>query len=301
MDETDITLCKLLLDNSRRSYDELASKLGLSINAVHKRVKALEELNIIRSFIARPSLTAQNVTSVWIFGRSLSKKSHDSHLKLQKNDHTYWVAYTGGEVIYVGGYLRDISELDAYSTFVRNEAQIDEPIVAILPSTPRHGSTDELHQLDYQIISSLHKDSRKPLANVASELNLTAKTVRNRLERMIDRQLIDLTLEWYPDASNDILSILHISLGMNIDRMKLSSMLTESLSPNLVFCVPFSNYPNQLVAVIWANTMRKIEELHEKVSEMEDIDSVTSNVLQIGYSFETWRDKAIAERAMIHA
>src|SRR5208283_1508768 len=105
MDETDIKLCQLLLVNSRLSYDELASNLDLSINAVHKRVKNLIDLRIIRAFTARLSLSALHTINIWVFGRSQSKHPQEAHLRLKKNDSTYWVAYSGGEFLYIGGYL----------------------------------------------------------------------------------------------------------------------------------------------------------------------------------------------------
>lgn len=295
MDEKDIKLCQLLLNNSRTPYEVLARRLDISINAVHKRVKVLEELHIIRAFVARPSLASLNALNVWIFGRSESKR-HDIHLKLQENDCTYWVAYSGGEQVYVGGYLRDISELESYASFVRSSALIPEPVVGILPSLPKLASPEQLRQLDYQIISSLHKDSRKSLVDVASEIRVTPKTVRNRLERMIDNHLLDLTMDWYPDASNDILSILHLGLAPDARNTSIYSSMMEELSPNLLFPVLFANLPNQLAAVSWTNNMKQQEEVREKIAEVKGVTSVAMNVLQIGYSFETWRDKLISEK-----
>jgi DNA-binding Lrp family transcriptional regulator len=297
MDATDIKICQLLLENSRLPYDDLAGKLGLSINAVHKRVRALVDLGIIRAFIARPSLIARNAISIWIYGRSQSTRLHQAHLKLQKNDCTYWVAYAGGEFLYVGAYLHDISELASYVTFVRDEAQMIDPTVGILPSMPKRVSADDLHKIDYQIISSMHKDSRKPLADVASELHVSARTVRNRLDRLIDERLIDLTVDFYPDASNDIFSLLHLSLAPEASIAATVMSLVENFSPNFLFAVPFSNLPNQIVSFMWTNTMKQLEELRAKVETTKGINSVILNVLQIGYSFETWRDKMIPERS----
>lgn len=298
MDEKDMKLCELLLGNSRFSYEELAENLGVSINAIHKRVKALVDLRIIRDFVARPSLAAANaIPPVWVFGRCESKYIHDVHLRLAKNDCTYWVSYSGGEFLYVGGYLRDLSELDPYTTFVINETHMSEPTVGIFPFLPGQSPAgDGLQRLDYQIVASLHKDSRKPLADVAEELHLTAKTVRNRLQRMIDKQLVELTIDWYPDASNDIMSLMHLGLIPSVDKMALSSQFLEGFSPNLIFPVFFANLPNLLVYFVWTNTMRQLEELRAKFAEAKEVQSIMLNVLQIGYTFDTWRDKQIEQK-----
>ncbi|MDG6922813.1 MAG: hypothetical protein JRN67_05915, partial [Nitrososphaerota archaeon] len=68
-----------------------------------------------------------NALNVWIFGSSEYKR-YDIHLKLQENDCTYWIAYSEDELVYVGSYLHDISELGSYASFVRSNALIPEPV-----------------------------------------------------------------------------------------------------------------------------------------------------------------------------
>lgn len=295
MDQTDIALCRLLQVNSRVPYHELASKLGLSINAVHKRIRGLVKLGIIRSFRARVSLFALDALNAWVFGRSESAHLDDMHLRLKKNDSTYWVANSGGGYVYVGGYLRDVSQLESYTSFVAHEVEMASPTVGILPSLPRRSAQVTLRTLDYEIISSLHHDSRKPLSEVALEVGASAKTARRRLSWMVDRRLVELTIDWYPDASNDIIAISHIGVGGATDRMQLASSVTERFNPNAMFCLPFANLPNQLVAFLWANTMKQMDELKGRIGSLNGVESVALNILQIGYIFDTWRDRIPSE------
>ncbi len=44
----------MLMGHSRRSHRELAEKLNLSVTAVHNRIQALIDADIIRKFTARP-------------------------------------------------------------------------------------------------------------------------------------------------------------------------------------------------------------------------------------------------------
>ena len=64
----------------------------------------------------------------------------------------------------------------------------------------------DLCELDYKIIRSLKEDSRKPVADISEEIGVSAKTIRRRLDRMIKNFLIELSIDWYPDASNDLMS-----------------------------------------------------------------------------------------------
>jgi hypothetical protein len=59
----------------------------------------------------------------------------------------------------------------------------------------------------------------------------------------------------------------------------------------------FSNIPNELVFFLWTNSMKQMEELREGIGKVEGARSVIMNVLQIGYIFDTWRDKMVLEKA----
>lgn len=297
MDKTDISLCVLLMANSRTPYHELAARFGLSINAVHKRIGALMDSGIIRAFTARPSLIALGALTVWIYGRSEAARPADVHLRLNADDRTYWVANSGGGYVYVGGYLRGLSELDDYVAFVKKEGEIDEPTVGIIPQYPNPFPREELQPLDYQILASLRKDSRKPVSEVATEVRASAKTVHRRLERMMEKYLIDLGMDWYPDASNDIVSLCHVEIAQHSDRSKVLAALRQNFQQSILVEVLFSNLPNSLVLFLWTNSMKQMEDLREAVGKVEGVRSVMLNVLQIGYMFDTWRDKLVLKEA----
>ena len=291
MDKTDVSLCLSLMTNSRTPYHELAAKLGLSINAVHKRIKAMMDLGIIRTFTARQSLVSLGAISVWVYGRSEAPNLSEAHLRLKTDDHTYWVAYSGGGYIYVGGYLKELSELEPFVTFVQREGEIPDPNVGIAPQMTNQFPKEKLQALDYEILASLRKDSRKPVSVVANEVSASSKTVHRRLERMIEKGLVDLSIDWYPDASNDIIALCHVTVGRQSDKLKVLGALRQSYAQKVLLDVPFSNLPNQVVMFLWTNSMKQMDDLRESIGKIEGVASVILNVLQIGYMFDTWRDR----------
>ena len=297
MDRTDVSLCLMLLSNSRTPYHELAAKLGLSINAVHKRIGALVSQGVIRTFTAHPSLASVGAVSVWVFGRSEAPHPGDVHLRLKANDSTYWIANSGGGYLYVGGYLRSISELEKFVGFARSEGGLTDPTVGIVPSMARRPPDESLRPLDYQILASLRKDSRKPATDVATEVKASSKTVHRRLEWMVEKGLVEFSLDWYPDASNDIVALCHIDLAPRFERPKVMDALRQRFSESILVEIPFSNLPNLVILFLWTNSMRQMEDLRRKVGETEGVGSVLLNVLQIGYMSDTWRDRLVAENA----
>ncbi len=290
MDRTDISLSLFLMSDSRAPYHELAANLGLSINAVHKRVGAMTASGIIRAFTARPSLASLRAVSVWVYGRSEAAHPGDTHLRLKANDHTYWVANSGGGYVYVGGYLKELSELDQYVAFVKRECEMDEPMVGILPQLPARSPIEELRPLDYQIIASLRRDSRKPASQVAAEVKASAKTVHRRLKWMEEKELVEFSIDWYPDASNDIVALCHVEISQHNTREKVLADLKQKFSQNILVEVFFSNLPNLIVLFLWTNSMKQMEDLRGSIGKAAGVKSAMLNVLQIGYMFDTWRD-----------
>ncbi len=53
MEETDRAILAALAADGRQSYTDLAEKVGLSVSAVHQRVRRLEQRGVIRGYAAR--------------------------------------------------------------------------------------------------------------------------------------------------------------------------------------------------------------------------------------------------------
>ena len=299
MDRTDLILCQLLLLNSRRSYRELADALNLSVTAVHKRIQSLVELGVIRKFTAKIGFGALNAIHVIIFGASKITPLHDLKAKLAKQGSIYWLAIGGGNFLYIGAYLKSIAELEPLVNFCKETAGMLEPNVGITsfaspfinPEAYKAHDT-ALYDLDYQIIRSLKDNSRKATSEIAEELRVSAKTVRRRLSRMMTLGLVELSIEWYPDASNDIITIFHFQLKPQADRSSVGTIF-KKYSPNMIFYWSFSNIPNSFVAFVWTNTMKELQGIRENLEHEEAMQSVSPNILYTGYIFKTWRDELL--------
>jgi DNA-binding Lrp family transcriptional regulator len=145
-----------------------------------------------------------------------------------------------------------------------------------------------LDALDWQIIHSLSEDSRKPVVEVAKDLGISTKTARRRIDRMIKENLIELSIKWYPDASDDIMSIFHAKVAMNakVD----STDLYRKYAPHLLYQLHFSNLPDEHFIFTWTRTMKELKELKEQIEKEPSFRSVAMNILYTGEVFPTWRD-----------
>ena len=297
MDKTDVILCQLLLANSRLSYRELAEKLDLSVTAIHNRIQSLIELGIIRKFTAKPSIYAQNAIHIFIYGNSKTNSIRDLSTKLQKHGSIYWLSVGGGNVLYIGAYLKNIAELEPLVRFIKEKAEMPEPTVGItfspmplLLKNMKVDSKQQLCELDYKIIHSLKDDSRKATSVIAEELGIAAKTVSRRLTRMINNYLIELSIEWYPDASNDIISAFHVNLKPDANP-NTPNVIIQKYYPNTLFYWGFSNIPNVYIFFVWTPTSKELKDIRDKIEQEQAIQSVAPNIIYTGFVLKSWRDE----------
>jgi DNA-binding Lrp family transcriptional regulator len=301
MDKTDIVLCQLLLGNSRLSYRELADTLNLSVTAIHKRIQDLTESGVIRKFTAKISLFQLDALHILIFGNSKLDSVQSLPQKLESNGKIYWLSVGGGNHLYIGAYLQEITELEALVNFVKDAAAMPDLTVGIntfpmMPGFIPALKSKTLYPLDYQIMQSLKDNSRKATSEVADELGVSAKTVRRRLSRMMKDHLIELSMEWYPDVSNDIISLIHLRVKPQADKNTMDKLLRKH-APNMVFYWGFSNLPDTFIAMVWTNTMKALQQIRENLEKEADLQSAAPNLLYTGYIFRTWRDQLLEEKA----
>ncbi len=297
MDKTDVILCQLLLANSRLSYRELAEKLDLSVTAVHNRIQSLIDIGIIRKFTAGLSAFAQNAIHVFIFGNSKTFSVSNLKSKLEKQGSIYWLAVGGGNVLYIGAYLKSLGDLEPLIRVVKENAEMPEPTVCLTGSpvpaflkNAKINPDNKLCELDYKIIRSLQNDSRKATSLVAEELGVSTKTVRRRLTRMINNYLIQFSIEWYPDAANDIVSIFHVNIKDDANP-NAANLILQKHYPNTIFYWSFTNIPGTYVFMVWTPTTKELKDIRESMEQESAVRSVAPNMIYTGYIFKNWRDE----------
>lgn len=297
MDQTDLTLCKLLLVNSRTPIRELGDKLGLSVAAVHGRIQALRDLGIIRAFTARIGLIPLRATTVLVWGTSHLASGESVRDRLRRDPHIYWVAFGGAGFVYVGAYLRSPAELDAVISYVTKEAGILEPTVGITVLGEGVPGQPILDRLDARILRAMRRDARKSVADIAEEVGVSTKTAGRRLGRMVRENSAELSMEWYPDAANDIVSMWHLELGTSANREEALALLMNQYQPNLLFAVLMSNLPRSVVGATWTGSMKELKDLQARLGQEKRFARVVPNILYTGYMFDTWRDDLLLKWA----
>lgn len=306
MDETDRKLMTYLASDPRMHFRELADKTGISVQAVHRRIQSLMKTGVIRGLTAGVSIRYLKAIPVMVFGRSRTMSMNDTVRKLGENPLSSSVLVAGGNNLYVVGLLRNISELDNYTDFVKRVGEMPEPTVGIYsldaglaPDFIDRGQRNEEHYeeltpLDVRIIASLKEDARKQIAEIAEETGVSAKTVKRRLEDMIAQGSVDLIVPMDPTSCGDIASIVHVVLKDGADKKAVGRRLISKFSPQLWYLRSFSNLPSFLLCIMCTDKMNELRGLLQRIEKDEDVKSVVPNVWYADHIFETWRDALVA-------
>ena len=263
MDEIDLLILRKLLENSRVTYRELAEMNNMSVSAIHKRIKKLEDEEIITAYIAQPSVIALKCLFVLIFGTSDAKSMDAVSRELGQHESIRFVGIAGGKFLYITAYLRDISELQGYGAYVSKTAQIREPTIGII-NIPYITTPEPLSSIDFKILKTLNRDARKPITDIADDLGLSPKTVRKHLDRMIENRLASFSIQWMPHKNNFVL-VFHLILNEGIDMNSTLQHINEKYSQNIAYCLNYSNIPNLITLHTWAKNTQDGHKIQEEL------------------------------------
>jgi DNA-binding Lrp family transcriptional regulator len=304
MDDTDRKLLILLDANPRIHLRELAKKLGISRQAVQHRMQVLTKIGVIKGMIAGISIPYLDAVPVTVFGKSNTASMEGTLDRLGESEFTRRVIVAGGNFLYVVAFLRNISELDSFAEFVKRTAEMPEPTVGIyclddglMPdysvdgSGKRKRSYKELSPLDLKIIASLKDNARRPIADIADIVGVSAKTVRRHLEGMISGGSLDMSVPMDSQAGGDLFLIMHVNLRDSADKREVGRRLLSKHYFQDQYIRTHSNLPSLLVWVFWSDEITEIRKVLRATSEDEDVLSVTLNFAYLERMYTTWRDK----------
>jgi DNA-binding Lrp family transcriptional regulator len=81
----------MLIQNARMSYRDMADALGVSLQAVHKRMQVLQQGGVVAGFHTFLSISYLDAVVVHITGASAYDSMDDVVEKLRENDSTFIV------------------------------------------------------------------------------------------------------------------------------------------------------------------------------------------------------------------
>ncbi|UCE81206.1 MAG: winged helix-turn-helix transcriptional regulator [Methanobacteriota archaeon] len=301
MDDVDRNLLLLLYENPRMHNKELEKKLGMSRQTIHHRMLALAKSGVFR--IMRPGVSIHYIDGVAaaVWGRSRTSSIEETLDRLGENEFVGRVVVAGGNYLYILGCLRNASELDGYVEFAKRTAEISEPTIGLavfsdgilshVSGEERRQSYKRLSPLDLRIIISLRGNVRKPTAEIAEMLGVSAKTVGRHLNDMISGGSLDYDIPWDIPSGEDMLTVVHVHLKEDADKVRVARRLLSKDPIHLTYFRSFSNLPGFLLGIISSNRMSEIRKILAEIREDDDVAAITPNLVYHERLYDNWTEE----------
>ncbi len=294
MDEIEVALGRSLLENSRASYSELGRSLGITPQAVHKRVQDLMEAGIISGMGTYLSEKATGNILVMIMGWSKYPSLDDLGERLKKQQAVAVLFAAGGNYVYILGVVRNTDDMGRFVSMIQREAAVHDLQVGIIP-TPPPSPRSTLTRLDLKLVKALEDDPRKPISEVAQLAGVTAKTARRRIDRMVSEGLIQFTTHWWLEAQPDPVYNIHLTIREDAERDKVIYLLIKKIAAGTIRTYAFSNLPNLIVVTVWFRNGREMWKICRELEAEGSFVSVVPNVLRAVYYYDDHRKRALAD------
>ena len=131
-----------------------------------------------------------------------------------------------------------------------------------------------MDDLDRQILDILRRDARTPYTEIADEVGTSEGTVRNRVERMMDDDVIErFTIS---TRTGNVKAMLEIGVAVDVDTKDVSERMAEWEEVDFVWMV---SGEQDIVLVVDAADTRGVNDLITKARNQEEVMNTKTRLI----------------------
>ncbi|MFW9920278.1 MAG: winged helix-turn-helix transcriptional regulator [Candidatus Thorarchaeota archaeon] len=262
MDEMDKIILLSLASNARMPYQTIARKLGVSSNAVKKRVDRLVEMGVIVDFIVELSLGMFNGEMKLVLLTTDGSEDEQEFCDMLGENPMIGVVGPGSSSTYMVFATHVGSEgLSELSNFVRSQRNIEE--VHFYPILYPKGKKVHFTKSHLRVLGLLSEDARMKVEEISKRTNFAPRTVRRLINEIIESEGVRIGLMWDLNAGDSIGFILRVEWHPErADASKVMQLL--------------SNFPEYYMPIISAT--EPVIFATFVVSNVKDIDRIVSRI-----------------------
>ncbi|MGY5879769.1 MAG: winged helix-turn-helix transcriptional regulator [Candidatus Thorarchaeota archaeon] len=204
MDSTDIRILRALGENCRTSYQEMGRELGMTANAVKKRVKKLVAEGTIHDFLLYLSPAMAEVEIYLAIVNTEGLKSQERVLNdIVEYPNIYSTGrLSDGTCIVFGEYYSSESQAKFETLLLGIDGIIGVEVHQL--QVPQ-GKKVDLKPLQLRVLRCLFEDPRMPVADIASKTSLTPRRVRRIISQLIEGGGVRFVARINPNAGSGVI------------------------------------------------------------------------------------------------
>ncbi|UCH05052.1 MAG: Lrp/AsnC family transcriptional regulator, partial [Candidatus Thorarchaeota archaeon] len=273
-DEVDKAILLDLSHNCRMPYQSLARKLGISSNAVKKRVDRLIEEGVIERFTVELSLEMfGGDIALCILETDGTEDEHAFCSTLGENPMVGVVGPTSGSMYMAFATYIGTSGLSELGTFLRTQESVEG--VELIPLIFPRGRKVGYSKSHLKVLKALAMNARMPVRDIAKKTGLAARSVRRLINEIIKGEGVRLSLSWDLNASDGIAMIARtewIPEKTDISNMigLFSSQFPEFYTPIIAASEPV------IFASFVGPNLKRLDEIASQIKKSEMVRSVVS-------------------------
>ena len=265
MDKLDIQILSHLLNNCRKPDRQIGSEIGISGVAVKSRIQKMIQNKIIEEFALKiePPVLGFSVLYFVVIGKEMDLILDQIRLV---GEPFYVVPCVGGVTVCSIVVKEDPTiKMEIAQNLLR-----DVRVLSIFEAKNPEIRSD-LTKTDIEIIDILLKDPRLKIESIAKKSGFSTKTIARSLEKLQNDEAIQFTAIYNPKNMGEFIPFA-VLVGVKEDikktLVKLDKVFSESFLQK-----PFMHM-NQIVLFMYTDNVYKMDDLAQKIHEIDDIQSV---------------------------
>jgi DNA-binding Lrp family transcriptional regulator len=225
VDNFDLKIIRLLTRDSRTSYKNIASVVGITPSATKERINKMVSNGIIDRFVVliNPVIFGYEKLYVLIvenIDKTVKEQDLFKRISLLGDVIAYSEELEGSYIF--GLYVKDIAQ-DKIETVtdLLKPATVEIFFAAFRPPT-----TMKIHNSDLEIMKCLLSDARMRVEDIAKEASLSPRTVTRRLEKMRENRVLLFTIS-RDLSSTRLTGYMEFDVLINVERSRHQSILEK--------------------------------------------------------------------------
>lgn len=273
----------------------IADEVGTTSETVRKRVRAMEDKEIIEGYQVYPSLTQLDLTATAVvFTVPDPDEKARAFERVGLIDGVLDVTDFHGPRLLVGLAHRTASERDRRVRLLARETGDDDP--RIFENPERAEPERRLTHLDWRIVRALRGQADRSFSEIAEDVGVSRRTVK----RHVDRMTADESLFVAPLVDpGEIPSLIPFDLFAELEERASDATRNELANrfPERLVSVRAPGFlPEDAIdLVLFAETMSEVEQMRQEASKVDGVERAQSLITRRSLDTE-WLDERIEER-----
>ncbi|MGY5151231.1 MAG: AsnC family transcriptional regulator [Candidatus Nitrosopumilus sp. bin_6a] len=284
MDNLDMKIFTRLLNNCRESDRQIGIELGISGGAVRARIRKMQAKKIIEEFFIKvePPVLGYGVLYFVVSGENTKEILEQASLVGEP----YFVVPCVGGITVCGISVKENME---QKIELAKKLMKDVRVLSIFEAE-NPGYDSNLTKTDLEILEELIKDPRQRIEQIARNTGMSTKTITRCIEKLHGNDGIQFTLVYDPKKIEDFIP--HAILTwIEGDLKETLENLNNSFSESYLQ-IPFVA-KNQIVLFMYSNNIYKMDELTQKVRNIQNIKSADLFIPKKISFYVKWIEEAI--------